>query len=188
MRRAHSLLVLPFLVFVFGCGSDDACVFDSDCADFMMVCVEQKCVLAGSIDSGPRPQPDAGGSLEDAGPSVPDASGEFDAGVDDAGMTDDGGSAACPELEGTWTAESTDPASCGEGEIVISTDDAIGCGFTATGAFEGTFRHGAETELTGDFTIAGSPTECMGVAGDENITLTCDNGCEFTLTQPPPAD
>lgn len=179
MRGALSLLV-PCFVFALGCGSDGACVLDSDCADFMMVCIDRQCVPTGSVDGGRRDAGSIGG--DDAGTAPEDAGSVADASVD--ASTPDGATPSCADVTGTWTVTPSDAAACAGGMEMFSLDVAAGttaCLFTTADPLPGTFTVGADGALSGTFTVAGTEVACTGTV-TEAIVLSCD-ACQFTLAR-----
>lgn len=178
--RGAFLLAFPLAFVSAGCSSGGACLLDSDCADFSMVCVDRQCVPPGAgSDAGRRDagESDAGrdsGTVEaDAGPT--------DAAVADGGdgaIASDGAAPLCTDVTGAWRAMPADPPSCGGlAEIPVTvTPGAATCEFALSAPLEGTFTVAMDGAISG--TVGGM--SCTGTA--EPFMLVCGT-CQFTLVR-----
>lgn len=174
--RGAFFLAFPLAFVSAGCSSGSACLLDSDCADFSMVCVDRQCVPPGARDGGGRdagPAADAGGD----GGAVADAGTDAGA-VEDGGVAPDGGP-ACPDLTGAWRAMPLDPSICGgvsEIPVTLSAGSAV-CEFVVSDPLAGTLTVGTDGTVTGRL----QDVDCAGSASDP-FTVTC-GACQFTLVR-----
>lgn len=174
--RGAFLLALPLAFVSAGCSSEGACLLDSDCADFSMICVDRQCVPPGATDAGARDAGRVDSGIRDAGAQEDDA-GPLDAGTEDGdGAVGDGGTEPCTDVSGEWRVMPADPGSCGgSAEIVVTvTAGAAVCEFALSDPLTGTVSVAADGTVTG--TLGG--TECTGTV--EPFVLSC-GACEFTL-------
>lgn len=181
--RGAPLSIAVLALASFGCSSGGACLLDSDCADFAMVCIERQCVSAGAIDGGERDggpveeEDDAGSAAEDAGTVVADG------GASD-GSTPDSGAPPCADLTGAWTVTPSDPATCAGGMSTFPLSFVAGasvCEFTAGAPLAGTITVAMDGALSGTLAVNGEEVECTGNVA-ETVTMTC-GACEFTLAR-----
>ena len=176
--RGALLLAFPLAFVSAGCSAGGACLLDSDCADFSMVCVDRHCVPPGARDGGGRdagPAGDAGGD----GGVVADAGADAGSDIGDGGVASDGALPACPDLTGAWRAMPLDPSICGgsaEIPVTLTAGTAV-CEFVVSDPLAGTLTVSTDGTVSG--TLQG--VECTGSASDP-FTVTC-GACQFTLVR-----
>jgi hypothetical protein len=174
--RGAFLLAFPLAFVSAGCSSGGACLLDSDCADFSMVCVDRQCVPPGARDGGGRDAGPAGDAGRDGG-AVADAG--ADAGSGDGGVASDGALPACPDLTGAWRAMPLDPSTCGgssEIPVTLTAGTAV-CEFVVSEPLAGTLTVAPDGAVSGTL----QAVECTGSVG-ESFTVTC-GPCQFTLVR-----
>ena len=185
-----------------GGGDGDACVLDSDCADFSNVCIEGLCRPAGELPSEGGTRVDSGTTSRDAGPA--DAgSPAMDAGPADAGSAD---AMAAPEdampMDGptcsvvpmSWTVSMVGAlVSCGGATVDTPvTIRTVGpCSFMAstigTTGISGTFDLNGDDTLSGSLAPGSAPaTMCSGGFDPaENALVFSCGACSIRLTTTP---
>lgn len=182
-------------------------MFDSDCADFTQVCIDQRCqapmttpdagtsVDSGAMDGGGSDAGLDGGSTGDG--AVPD--GAIDGSVDDGGLEDagDAGPPPCGDPTGAWMVQSIVTAPCGTAavgnaatvtagdgacEFMITSDlaDALAADGSFTLRSDDTFDPAVSSVSTGgDAAALCNGSLIVGAA----LSITCGS-CQLQLTRP----
>lgn len=188
-------------------GGAAPCVLDTDCADFRLVCIDERCQLPGAqpeagtgSDAGPRA--DGGGGMDageasDAGP--PSDGGESDGG--DAAMPGDGGPPMdapmpCSDPTGAYAVSLIITAPCGSAMVGYTANVTAGAGtcqytiastdMTATPAADGAFTlDGSDALVPAESSIdvgGAGAASCTGSLSGDTLTFSCGS-CVIQLAR-----
>jgi hypothetical protein len=175
-------------VLLSACDGGGGCLIDSDCQDFSLVCIDEACVPAGTV------QRDSGAPGFDAGMMMTVDAGR-DAGpvVGDAGR--DAGTPMCLDATGVYSLAGV-LGTCNGAMMGYTLNVAAAaepCQFTAATAvigapsLDGTFTMAADGTLSGTLSVGGGAAEaCTGmfVSTDNVYAVTC-GACTLTLSPAP---